>query len=76
MLNGRESWRKDKIVHWWTYHKNERKYHTAVKHELFTDRQLKEMILPLLLEQFLMMLVGLADTFVISYAGEAAVSSS
>lgn len=32
------------------------------------------MILPLLLEQFLMMLVGLADTFVISYAGEAAVS--
>lgn len=47
---------------------------TAVKNELFTDRQLKEMILPLLFEQFLMMLVGLADTFVISYAGEAAVS--
>ena len=32
------------------------------------------MIVPLLLEQFLVMLVGLADTLVVSYAGEAAVS--
>lgn len=32
------------------------------------------MILPLLMEQFLLMLVGLADTMVVSYAGEAAVS--
>ena len=32
------------------------------------------MIVPLFLEQLLMMLVGLADTFVVSYAGEAAVS--
>ncbi|MDD7739784.1 MAG: MATE family efflux transporter [Lachnospiraceae bacterium] len=32
------------------------------------------MIVPLLLEQFLLMLVGLSDTFIVSYAGEAAVS--
>ena len=32
------------------------------------------MILPLLMEQFLLRLVGLADTMVVSYAGEAAVS--
>lgn len=32
------------------------------------------MILPLLMEQFLLMLVGLADTMVVSYAGETAVS--
>nr|WP_130434151.1 MATE family efflux transporter [Cuneatibacter caecimuris] len=32
------------------------------------------MIIPLLLEQLLVMLVGLADTLVVSYAGEAAVS--
>ena len=32
------------------------------------------MILPLLMEKFLLMLVGLADTMVVSYAGEAAVS--
>lgn len=32
------------------------------------------MILPLVMEQFLLMLVGLSDTFIVSYAGEAAVS--
>lgn len=32
------------------------------------------MIVPLFFEQLLVMLVGLADTLVISYAGEAAVS--
>lgn len=32
------------------------------------------MILPLFLEQLLVMLVGMADTLVVSYAGEAAVS--
>lgn len=41
---------------------------------MFTNKQLKDMILPLLTEQFLLMLVGVADTFVVSYAGEAAVS--
>ena len=32
------------------------------------------MIIPLFLEQLLIMLVGMADTLVVSYAGEAAVS--
>lgn len=41
---------------------------------LFSDRDLRNMIVPLLLEQFLVMLVGIADTVVVSYAGEAAVS--
>lgn len=41
---------------------------------LFTGGQLKRMIVPLLAEQFLLMLVGLSDTVIVSYAGEAAVS--
>lgn len=32
------------------------------------------MMIPLFLEQLLVMLVGIADTLVVSYAGEAAVS--
>jgi len=35
--------------------------------EQFTNKQLKNMILPLLAEQFMLMLVGLADTFVVSF---------
>lgn len=42
--------------------------------ELFSDKELKRMIVPLFLEQLLVMFVGLADTLIISYAGEAAVS--
>ena len=40
----------------------------------FTNKELKNMIVPLFFEQLLVMLVGIADTLVISYAGEAAVS--
>ena len=40
---------------------------------MFSNKQLKDMILPLLMEQFLLMLVGLADTMVVSFAGVAAV---
>ena len=43
-------------------------------YELFSNKELKNMIVPLFLEQLLVMLVGLADTLVVSYAGEAAVS--
>lgn len=42
--------------------------------ELFSNKALKDMIVPLFIEQLLVMLVGLADTLVVSYAGEAAVS--
>ncbi len=44
------------------------------ENELFSNEKLKKMIVPLFLEQLLVMFVGLADTLVISYAGEAAVS--
>ncbi len=42
--------------------------------EQFSNKDLKAMIIPLFLEQLLVMLVGMADTLVVSYAGEAAVS--
>ena len=42
--------------------------------ELFSNKDLKAMIVPLFLEQLLVMLVGMADTLAVSYAGEAAVS--
>ena len=41
---------------------------------MFTNQQLKKMIVPLFVEQFLVLLVGISDTFMVSYAGEAAVS--
>ena len=44
------------------------------KAELFSSQKLKDMIVPLFFEQLLVMLVGMADTLVVSYAGEAAVS--
>lgn len=45
-----------------------------IQDELFSNRALRRMILPLFLEQLLAMFIGLVDTLVISYAGEAAVS--
>lgn len=40
----------------------------------FSDAALKAMIIPLLIEQLLQMVVGLADTMMVSYAGEAVVA--
>ena len=40
----------------------------------FTNAALKAMIVPLLIEQLLQMIVGLADTMMVSYAGEAVVA--
>lgn len=40
----------------------------------FSGRELRQMIVPLFFEQLLVMLVGMADTLVVSYVGEAAVS--
>ncbi len=40
----------------------------------FSNRELFALILPILVEQLLTMLVGIADTLMVSYAGEAAVS--
>lgn len=44
------------------------------KTALFSNKSLRDMIVPLFFEQLLVMLVGLADTLIVSYAGEAAVS--
>lgn len=40
----------------------------------FSNRELFALIFPILVEQLLTMLVGIADTLMVSYAGEAAVS--
>ena len=42
--------------------------------KIFSNQDLKNLIVPLFLEQLLSVLVGVADTFMVSYAGEAAVS--
>ncbi len=41
---------------------------------MFTREDLKKLIFPLVIEQVLVMLVGMADTIMVSYAGEAAIS--
>lgn len=41
----------------------------------FTNRDLLKLILPIIIEQFLALLVGIADTLMISHAGDAAVSA-
>ncbi len=41
----------------------------------FSDKDLRALIVPIILEQFLVMLVGIADTLMITYAGESAVSA-
>ena len=44
------------------------------KRKTFSDADLMQIIVPLFFEQLLTMMVGIADTFMISYAGDAAVS--
>lgn len=44
------------------------------KRQIFSNKSLYALIVPLFLEQLLVMLVGIADTLMVSYAGEAAVS--
>ncbi len=41
---------------------------------MFTNNDLKKLIVPLFFEQMLVILVGIADTFIVSYAGQEAVS--
>lgn len=44
------------------------------RRKIFSNASLMQMIVPLFFEQLLTMMVGIADTFMISYAGDAAVS--
>ena len=41
---------------------------------MFSNKDLRSLIFPLVIEQVLSMLVGIIDTVMISYAGEAAIS--
>lgn len=41
---------------------------------MFTNKNLRNLIIPLFIEQFLLMFVGIADTFVVSFSCEADVS--
>ena len=45
-----------------------------VRRQVFSDGALKAMIVPLLIEQLLQLVVGIADTMMVSHAGEATVS--
>ena len=52
----------------------EPKFRLEESRKPFSDHDIQKMIVPLLLEQLLVMLVGVADTFMVSFAGDAAVS--
>lgn len=45
------------------------------EHKRFSNTDLRALIIPIIIEQFLVMLVGIADTLMITYAGESAVSA-
>lgn len=47
---------------------------TVTENRLFSKKDLRKLIIPLILEQTLAITVGMADTMMISFAGEAAVS--
>lgn len=52
----------------------EPKQQIAESRKIFSDKALLALILPIVVEQLLALLVGIADTLMVSYAGEAAVS--
>lgn len=49
-------------------------YAAENRNPAFTNKDLRNMIIPLMIEQLLVMMVGIADTIVVSYVGESAVS--
>lgn len=52
----------------------EPKQQLASDRQRFSNRDLMHLVLPVVAEQFLALLVGIADTLMVSYAGETAVS--
>ena len=49
-------------------------YNNSIKGTMFSREQIRRLIYPLIIEQILVITVGMTDTIMISYAGEAAVS--
>lgn len=47
----------------------------AVEERLFSDRDLRRLIIPLVIEQFLALFIGMADTVMVSTVSESAVSA-
>ena len=45
-----------------------------MRYKMFSNKALRNLIVPLFIEQFLLMFVGIADTFVVSFSSEADVS--
>ena len=50
------------------------KYNNKAQGTMFDSAQLRQLIYPLIIEQVLAITVGMVDTIMISYAGEAAMS--
>lgn len=48
----------------------EPKIQISKQRQIFTNKNLKNLIIPLIIEQLLVLLVGIADTLMVSYAGE------
>ncbi len=49
---------------------------SKIKGTLFSNADLRNLIVPLVVEQILVMLVGMIDTIMVSFAGEAAISGA
>lgn len=47
---------------------------TQIKNPMFTNQDLRRLMIPLIIEQLLLMTVGMADTMMVTTAGEAVVS--
>ena len=48
----------------------------AVEERLFSDRDLRRLIIPLVIEQFLALFIGMADTVMVSTVYEISVSAN
>ncbi len=67
-------WKRDKTLHPVFNTKENRKEGESMENALFSKKDLRKLIIPLILEQTLAITVGMVDTMMISSVGEAAVS--